>query len=73
MQSAALSDPLTTCPIEIGVLASHGLLVTVTAALPDLPLLVADIVTGPPAETPVTMPPADTVATAELLVAHTTA
>src|SRR5690606_2138499 len=37
--------------------------VTVSCAVPLLPSLVAVMVTGPPADTPVTTPPAETVAT----------
>src|SRR5437588_622316 len=44
---------------------------TITAALPVLPSLVAVIVTAPPT-TPVTSPPADTVATVGALDAHVT-
>src|SRR5439155_25859079 len=45
---------------------------TVTAAVPLWPSLVAVMVTGPPAATPVTSPLPLTVATAALLVAHMT-
>ena len=62
----------------MGVLASHGLLVTVTAAVPLFPAIVAVMVTGPPAATPVTNALCDpvamgeTVAMAALLVVHVT-
>src|SRR5207245_8397403 len=46
--------------------------VTVTAAVPLRPSLVAVIVTGPPAATPVTSPLASTVATAGVPLAHVT-
>jgi len=46
--------------------------VTVIAAVPLCPSLVAVIVTGPPAVTPVTSPVDETVATAALLVVHVT-
>src|SRR2546428_99253 len=44
--------------------------VTVTAAVPLRPSLVAVIVTGPPAATPVTSPLASTLATAGVPLAH---
>lgn len=62
----------------MGVLASHGLLVTVTEAVALFPAIVAVMVTGPPAATPVTKAPCDpwtmgeTVAIAALLVVHVT-
>src|SRR2546428_4633185 len=46
--------------------------VTVPAAVPLRPSLVAVIVTGPPAATPVTSPLASTVATAGVPLAHVT-
>ena len=52
----------------MGVLASHGLLVTVTDAVPLFPSTVAVIVTGPPAAIPVTRPIGETVAIDALLV-----
>ena len=47
--------------------------VTVIAAVPDWPSLVAVMVTGPPAATPVTIPVVLTVASAASLVDQTTA
>src|SRR5687767_12319387 len=58
--------------MTIGVLASQGLLVTVTVAVPLFPATDAVIVTGPPAATPVTTPAGDTVAMDALLVVHVT-
>src|SRR5688572_6874691 len=54
----------------MGVLASHGLLVTVIAAVPLFPSTVAVMVTGPPAAIPVTRPTGETVAIDALLVVH---
>ncbi len=53
------------------VTLATGTASTVTDVVPDLPSLVAVIVTDP-APTPVTTPDADTVATGALLVAHVT-
>jgi hypothetical protein len=49
-----------------------GTTVTVTDAVPERPSLVAVIVTGPPAATPVTRPLLETVASPALLVLQVT-
>ena len=60
------------------MLTSHGLLLTVTEAVPLFPAIVAVMVTGPPAATPVSNALCDpeamgeTVAMAALLVVHVT-
>ena len=68
VQSVDASAPFSVWPIAMGVLPSQGLLVTVTADVPALPLAVAVMVTGPPAAIPVTSPVGETVAIEVLLV-----
>ena len=67
-QSVGDNAPVRVWPSVIGVLASHGLLVTVTEAVPLFPSTAAVIVTGPPDATPVTRPVGETVAMEALLV-----